>query len=179
MVNKEFTLLCSRAWSLQLLAHLVEGNDARISPMATALGAGRTAISASVTHLTELGYLKKNSGHGHPLRPAYRLTRRGLSVGEWVVQMDELIVPTDWPVVRKSWTLPVLRLAAPTCRFSDFRSQLQPITDKALSDTLKLLGNHQWISRQVDVHSSPPAVSYSPQGTGALLVACLERSYSI
>ncbi len=178
MVNKDFTALCSKAWALQILVALAQGHDPRISPIAHHLGAGRTALTASIQHLITLGYLRRASGHGHPLRPAFKLTVKGQTVADWATQLDSILTPKDWPIARKSWTLPVLRMANTASRFSEFRSQLKPVTDRALSETLKTLGENNWIERQVDADVMPPRVTYSPLGTGELLVPCLVQSYS-
>ena len=145
--------------------------------MAHYFSAGRTSISAALKHLIELGYLRKNPGHGHPLRPQYRLTAKGKRVGAWAFSMDELLKPADWKVARRSWTLPILRESIPSRRFAELRSGLHPVTDRALSESLKVMGDRHWIARRVDAEASPPSVSYVPDGIGRVLVPCIESSF--
>jgi len=179
MVNSDFIFLCSKAWALQILAYMHEQNDPRVSPITHHFSASRTSISAALQHLVELGYLRKNSGHGHPLRPAYVLTGSGKLVGAWAAELDNYLAPDDWSIARRTWTLPVLRQVAPQSRFGELRNQLSPVTDRALSKTLKLLGENQWLNREVDIDESPPGVTYTPQGTGSVLIPALQQSFSL
>jgi len=179
VVNQEFNLLCSKAWSIQILAYMLNENDARISPITHYFAASRTSISAALEHLIQLKYLRKNAGHGHPLRPAYVLTKKGRAVAEWAVELDKKLKPDDWIIARRTWTLPIIRQVYPERRYVELRSSLNPITDRALSETLKVLGKHQWLNRHVDANLTPPSVTYIPQGTGATLVPVLEESLKI
>ncbi len=179
MVNNDFILLCSKAWSIQILAYVHKQNDPRISPITHHFSASRTSISGALHHLVELKYLQRNSGHGHPLRPAYVLTNKGKAIAAWAAELDSLLEPTDWKIARRSWSLPILREMIPTSRYGELRSKLRPVTDRALSETLKNLGENNWLERCVDINRSPPSVSYIPLGTGELLVPALRESLSI
>ena len=179
MVNSEFFLLCSKAWSIQILAYIHAQNDPRISPITHHFAASRTSISGALRHLVDLQYLRKNPGHGHPLRPAYVLTAKGKAIAEWAGKLDEILEPTDWRIARRSWALPILREVIPARRYGELRSKLNPVTDRALSETLKLLGENQWVNRHVDADFSPPSVTYLPIGTGKLIVPILNESLNL
>lgn len=179
MVNKNFAQLCSKAWALQILVYMMQGREPRISPIAHHFSAGRTAITASLQHLIQLGYLQRSGGHGHPLRPAFVLTVKGEAVALWAMQLDEILPPEDWKIARRTWTLPVLRLANPSRRFGELRSQLKPVTDRALSETLKVLGENNWLQRDVNSKTMPPSVSYYPCGTGEILIPYLIESFKL
>lgn len=176
MVNSDFILLCSKAWAIQILAYMHNQNDARVSPIAHQLAASRTSVSAAIQHLIMLGLLQKNSGHGHPLRPAFALTKKGKQVAAWAAELDSYLAPNDWTIARRNWSLPVLRQAIPASRFGKLRAELSPVTDRALSETLKTLGEHHWLDRRVDVDLSPPSVTYFPQGIGEIIVPVLTES---
>ena len=45
--------------------------------MLARLGLSRSMLTASLTQLIEAGWLQRNPGHGHPLRPEYVLTDAG------------------------------------------------------------------------------------------------------
>jgi DNA-binding HxlR family transcriptional regulator len=179
MVNSDFIQLCSRAWALRILSYLGQGRDARISPLAHELSTGRTAITSSMTYLIELGYVQRTKGHGHPLRPAFCLTKKGEVVAQWAIDLDNLLLPQSWDVAAKTWSLPVMRLTNKAPRFAQLRSELKPITDRALSQTLKILASQDWVARAVNVEAAPPEVSYSPCGMGEILIPVLERSFSL
>ncbi|MBX2835671.1 MAG: winged helix-turn-helix transcriptional regulator [Gammaproteobacteria bacterium] len=179
MVNSEFLALCAKAWTLQILAHIVSGQSPRIAPMSHELGAGRTAITSSLEYLIDLGYVRRASGHGHPLRPAYSLTNKGEVVALWAAELDQILSIEEWSIARKTWSLPVLRSTASAQRFGEIRIALQPVTDRALSNTLKLLSENTWIRREVDTEAQPPSVFYSPCGKGQLLTPHLELTYQL
>jgi len=179
MVNKEFIQLCSKAWSLRILSYLGQGHDARISPMAHKLSAGRTAISASTAFLIELGYIQRTKGHGHPLRPAYELTVKGKVIADWAIELDHILTPDSWNIAARNWSLPIMRLTCSSPRFGNLREGLKPVTDRALSQGLKVLTTHNWVARDVNTEAAPPEVSYSPTGMGEILIPCLEKSLSL
>jgi len=154
-------------------------NDPRISPIVHHFSASRTSITNAITHLIALKYMAKNSGHGHPLRPAYVLTSKGKAVAEWAIELSNMLESNDWKIAHRSWTLPVLREIDPERRFGELRAELTPVTDRALSETLKTLGEYSWLHRHVDSGCFPPSVTYVPKGKGKLLVPILAESYSV
>ena len=143
--------LTSRAWSLDILAHLVRGVPGRQAALLSASGASRNALAQSLAHLIDLGLIERNPGHGHPLRPEFRLTELGRKVGAAADQVKQ-ITPKgpDFTVLRRSWTVPVLVISQEPRRFSDLRNALPPITDRALSQTLQQLQAVDWLHRQID-----------------------------
>ena len=177
MVNNDFIQLCSKAWALRILSYLGQGLSARISPLAHELSTGRTAITASIGYLMELGYVRRTKGHGHPLRPAFELTKQGEIVAVWAIELNNILGRENWDVAARTWSLPVMRLTDSAPRFGQLRSELNPVTDRALSQTLKVLTNHDWITRAVNSEAAPPEVSYSPVGMGEILIPCLEKSF--
>ncbi|MEM9667862.1 MAG: winged helix-turn-helix transcriptional regulator [Pseudomonadota bacterium] len=162
MDNSSFVKLCSKAWTLPVLACLAEGTPCRVAPIAAKLGAGRTSVSAAFPHLLELRLLQKNPGHGHPLRPEFELTVDGKALSDWAASVLADMPGKDHAFIRKQWTLPILRLFHRPRRYCDIRSQLQPITDRALSISLKEMTALNWISRTVDDAHAPPQVIYRP-----------------
>ncbi len=162
--------LCSRSWSLKALALINGGCPARVSPLAAAAGCGRTAMSASISHLQTLALLERNPGSGHPLRPEFRLTRKGHALAEWAFELDCLLpAPNDNILYRGKWALPVISTLDPVQRYSQLKRQLPPVTDRALSICLGRLVARRWVKRQVDSNSSPPAVSYCTLNKGRKL----------
>ena len=71
------TLMAGR-WLVPLMAHVGgAGGGSRFAAMLAALGASRSALAASLAALQEAGWLARNAGHGHPLRPEYVVTAAG------------------------------------------------------------------------------------------------------
>lgn len=180
MDNPEFIQLCSRAWAIPILAAMKRHGLGRVSPIASAIGAGRTAATASVMHLIEMGLVDRNTGHGHPLRPEIILTERGHQIAEWAARfMDEADPVHPIKLLMKSWTLPILRCSQRNGQYASLRRALAPVTDRALSLSLKALTAQGWLERSVQVEEVPPSVHYAPAGEAATLIPCLLESWQV
>jgi len=140
-----FVNMTSRAWTIPILAHLHAGVAGRQAPLLAATGASRTAFAQSMDHLIEIGLLERNPGHGHPLRPEFRLTALGITA------------------------VPVLTALHTPRRFNDIKRDLPSITDRALSQSLKTMEVKSWVSRHVDETSRPPKPVYAAVNTGGLI----------
>ena len=168
--------ITSRAWSLPILASLHDGTPGRQAPLLAATGAGRTAFVQSLTHLMEIGLVERNPGYGHPLRPEFRLTERGVEVAHLASRVLHETQNNGQLLVRRAWTLPVLVSLQEPRQFSALRRDLEPITDRALSQSLKSLEDHEWVSREVVVTTRPPKSLYSSINTGAELTRLLRKA---
>ena len=160
--------ITSRAWALTILARLDQGVPARQAPLLAATTAGRTGFGASLQHLVELGLLERNPGHGHPLRPEYRLTPLGREAAR-TARRIVIAVPDDRQsaLLRRSWTVPVVALTQAPQRFSQIRSHLAPITDRALSQSLQELEARDWVRRQIEMSERVPYPTYLAVNTGS------------
>lgn len=158
---KTLVKLTSRAWSLNILALLHEGVPGRQAPLLAQTQAGRTAFASSLEHLLQLGLLEKNPGHGHPLRPEFRLTTRGTACAETASKIVNA-VPDDseFALLRRSWTVPVLALTHTPQRFSTIKATLTTITDRALSTSLQHLEAREWLQRDIDTSERMPHPTY-------------------
>ncbi len=173
MVIKSLVNISSRAWSLDILAYLHRGVSGRIAALQEATGAGRTALSQSIKHLEALGMIERNPGHGHPLRPEFRLTREGKQMAPIADRvLSEISAPPSRALLRKHWSLPVLALTYEPQYFSSLRAALPPITDRALSLTLQGLESQSWLKREVTA-SRPPRPLYQSIGEGARISGIL------
>ncbi|QUS56120.1 winged helix-turn-helix transcriptional regulator [Pseudovibrio brasiliensis] len=159
--------LTSRAWSLNILAHLHAGVPGRQAPLLAASGASRTSFAASLEHLVELKLLERNPGHGHPLRPEFRLTPKGVRAAEIASRIVSAVPnDTEFSLLRKSWTVPILALTATPQRFSSIRTDLATITDRALSASLVRLEEREWIRRDINTTQRVPFPTYCAANTG-------------
>ncbi len=159
--------LTSRAWSLNILALMHAGVPARQAPLLAATSASRTAFAASLNHLLQLGLIERNPGHGHPLRPEFRLTPAGTQAARIASAIIE-VVPDDatHKLIRKSWTVPILALTGTPYRFSAIKSNLITITDRALSSSLHQLEDQDWIRRDIETSGRMPFPTYCATNTG-------------
>ncbi|WP_428640812.1 winged helix-turn-helix transcriptional regulator [Roseibium sp.] len=159
--------LTSKAWSLKILALLHSGVPGRQAPLIAATNASRSSFASSLDHLVQLGLLEKNPGHGHPLRPEFRLTQKGVSAAAIAARIVEIAPEGDaFAVIRRSWTVPILALTASPKRFSVIKSGLGAITDRALSQSIGVLEERLWLTREIDVSQRSPFPTYQAVNAG-------------
>lgn len=164
-----FVNITSRAWALPILSSLHAGVAGRQAPLLSATGASRTAFAQSMDHLIKIGLLERNPGYGHPLRPEFRLTPLGKEAAVLADKIQRVAMKDDHDLLRKSWTLPVLTSLQAPSHFSDIKRNLQTITDRALSQSLKSMEVRKWVHRSVDDVARPPRSIYRAVNTGALI----------
>ncbi|MEQ8745595.1 winged helix-turn-helix transcriptional regulator [Pyruvatibacter sp.] len=159
--------ITSKAWSLKILACLDAGVPGRQALLVAAIGASRSSFTSSLNHLVQLGMLERNPGHGHPLRPEFRLTATGKKAAAMAGRIVKA-VPDDnaFAVVRRSWSVPVLALTTTPKRFTAIKSGLTPITDRALSRSLVVLEETNWLKRDIDLFRRAPVPVYHAVNTG-------------
>ena len=160
--------LTSRAWSLSILAQMDRGVPGRQAALLAATGAGRTAFRQSLDHLNSLGLIERNPGHGHPLRPEFRLTPQGIVIAGLANRIESVVKHSSkQQLLRRAWSLPVLGASREPRYFGEIKNQLAPITDRALSQSLKLLELHQWLRRDVETSDRPVRARYQAANAGA------------
>ncbi len=159
--------LTSRAWSLNILASIHSGVPARQAPLLAATCASRTSFANSLKHLVELNLLERNPGHGHPLRPEFRLTATGIKAATIADRITNAVPnDTEFALLRRSWTVPILALTDRPQRFSGMKSSLIRITDRALSSSLHQLEERDWIQRDIDTSERMPFPTYRAVNAG-------------
>ncbi|MCJ8332669.1 MAG: winged helix-turn-helix transcriptional regulator [Epibacterium sp.] len=164
-----FVNITSRAWAVPILAHLHAGIPGRQAPLLAATGASRTSFAQSMDHLIKIGVIERNPGYGHPLRPEFRLTPLGVSAAKLAKQICLVSQGDDQDLLRRSWTLPVLASLHTPRYFIEIKQDLSPITDRALSQSLKAMEARNWVCRRVDAASRPPRSQYMAVNTGCTL----------
>lgn len=166
--------LTAGRWLLPIMAHIGAANGSRFAAILAGLGLSRSVLAAGIAQLIEAGWLARNPGHGHPLRPEYVLTEGGRPIGAYagrVMQARDTLglAPDDL----SRWALPaVARLAQGAGRFSELRAALTPVTPRALSLALKQLEGAGLIDRALE-GTYPPTASYALTGKGNRLAAAL------
>ncbi len=164
---KTLVNITSRAWSLNILALLHQGVPGRQAPLLAATSASRTSFTSSLRHLLQLELLERNPGHGHPLRPEFRLTPSGIEAAETADRIVK-VVPDDtqFALLRRSWTVPILAVTNVPRRFSFIKSDLATVTDRALSTTLYQLEDREWLQRDIDTSKRVPFPTYHAANKG-------------
>lgn len=161
-------------WLAPLMAHLTDEKGSRFAVMLARLGLSRGMLSASLAQLQEAGWVARNPGHGHPLRPEYVLTEAGVAIGAFcsriMAERAQLgLEPTDLP----RWSLPVIdHLDDEPSRFTALQTALRPVTPRALSLTLKQMMTTRLVSRAL-ADEFPPIAIYGLTGRGRRLAEAM------
>lgn len=169
--------LSAGRWLAPLMALLDQRQGARFAEMLAALGLSRGVLSASLDQLQRAGWIRRNPGHGHPLRPEYVLTAAGPPIAAFSTRLMAArarlgLGPGD--VTR--WTLPLIAaLGHGAARFSELRAVLAPVTPRALSLTLKQAVAAGLVGRALE-DSFPPTAIYALSDRGRSLAAALSES---
>lgn len=163
-------------WTVPVLALLAERSGARFVEMARSLGLPRESLVRTLEAVIAAGWVMRNPGHGHPLRPDYLLTPEGQRIGEGcraviAAQAAEGLPPE----AMTRWSLPVIRLIADGCsRFNAIARALEPVTPRALTGSLKALVGLDLVDRRV-IGGFPPASTYTLTRRGKVIAGAMER----
>lgn len=166
--------LTAGRWLAPLMAHVGAADGSRFAVMLARLGLSRSALAASLRQLEAAGWLVRNPGHGHPLRPEYVLTPAGVPIAAFcrrlMAQRERLgLEPGQLP----RWSLPVVaRLGREAARFSALRLSLRPVTPRALSLTLKRMLVVDLVDRAIE-DEYPPIAIYGLTGRGRRLAQAM------
>jgi DNA-binding HxlR family transcriptional regulator len=166
-------LVASR-WFLPLLALASREEGVRSAALAARLQISRSMLAAVLGRLLDKGWLARNPGHGHPLRPEYILTEAGRPVGAWcerVMEERRNLGPGAEGLGR--WALPLVgRLDRRWERFSWIEAQLSPISPRSLSLALKQLLEIRLVERRLE-DSFPPTALYGLTSRGQRLARAM------
>ena len=173
--DPRFRILLSGRWLIPLMAHLADAGGSRFAAMQAQLGPSRSALTASLDQLTRQGWVARNQGHGHPLRPEYVLTEAGLEIGAFCQRVMATRTRLGLEAGQLSrWSLPVAaRLGRSDERFTSLRTALAPVTPRALSLTLKQMLSASLIRRSLE-ESFPPIPIYGLTTRGRRLADALD-----
>lgn len=172
--DAQLRLLVSGRWLIPLMAHLGAERGSRFAAMLARLGLSRGALAASLDQLREAGWVARNAGHGHPLRPEYVLTEAGAPIAAFAQRMMETRDRLGLePSQLSRWSLPVAaHLRGAEQRFTALRTALAPVTPRALSLTLKQMMGADLVRRSLE-DRFPPIPIYTLTRRGNDLAAAL------
>lgn len=148
-------------WSVPILSEIYDREGARFITLLYRLGISRSVLSSTLDKLISGGFIIRNPGYGHPLRPEYLLTEKGNRIAPFCQEiMNHVKGNKAERLVHSRWAFRILLLMSQkVIRFSELKSRLTPITPRALSEELKRLGTEGYISRKV-IDDYPPTSLY-------------------
>lgn len=162
---------CSQhRWTLPILGHMHRLGGARHIELVTGLRINRDSLRVTLDWLIAEGWIARNPGYGHSLRPEYILTPSGTPLGRPAVEVVEAIeaLGVEDAALRK-WALALVFLTARSpMRFAGLKAALPGVTPRALTVALKALASAGLIDRDVE-EGYPPQVIYRATSKGHLL----------
>ncbi|MCB0826085.1 MAG: helix-turn-helix transcriptional regulator [Armatimonadetes bacterium] len=138
-------------------------------------GATHRGVQLSLDFLIAQGFVDRNPGYGHPLRPEIILNERLLVIESNLV---DLFSPKQWKgeVGKNVWDFALLQsLTEYNGRYTEIRDSLPGITDRALSQRLKALESDGLVWRSITANVRPPRPTYSLSESGTMLAGRIER----
>lgn len=173
-VNR-LAVLFHHKWSAPILAELHADSGAKFVTLIKRLGLSRDSLSTTLATLIAKRWVRRNPGHGHPLRPEYVLTAAGAQLGPWCCKLMAILSALGVEELGlKKWSMPVaLGLQNGLERFSELKAFLPGSTARAIALALKDLQTAGLVERVV-VDDYPPATHYRLARPGRRLGSVLE-----
>ncbi len=153
--------LCHHRWAVPALAELQRSHGSRSVTLVNRLGVSRDSLRRTLEALINRGWVARNPGHGHPLRPEYVLTPAGAELAPWCVRLMTVLAALDaQEIALRKWSMPVaLALRSGRTRFSEVHAFVPGLTARALTLTVKNLQREGLVERLIS-DSYPPATYY-------------------
>jgi len=166
--------LGSRRWAVPVLERFHADNNLRFAQVKHALPIGAESLSRTLEYLVQTGWLKRNEGHGHPLRPEYLLTDIGYIAASRAYNIQQSLEKMNIDSTQLTcWSYPVLALMQQgNNRFSDFENALDRATSRAIAQCLKKLVTLGIVDRHVG-EEYPPSPKYTLTQNGYILAKSL------
>lgn len=161
-------------WTIAILAAL-SGGGARFVEILNRVGLSRDSLSRALEQLIDAGWIIRNPGHGHPLRPEYLLTESGEAMAGVACAIMRTQSHLEIPVKGMTrWTLPLVHvLAAGQNRFSGIERALPEASPRAVSMSLKTATAQRLVKRTV-LDGFPPTTEYLLSENGQYFAEALE-----
>ena len=161
MSMDDLIALSKGRWFIPILAQVHADGGSREAVLRNRLGMSRTMTKRSLDRMVEDGWLQRNSGHGHPLRPEYLVASNSHAIA---IACEAVIVERRRLDLARGgegkWHLPLLAtLVQGASRFSEIEMLLEPVTPRALSGTIKNAVTIGHVERRIDT-GFPPAATY-------------------
>lgn len=153
--------LGQQRWLLLLMAACADRSGFRFVELLNRLNCPRESLVRALAAAQDAGWVARNPGYGHPLRPEYLLTDEGRAIAAAACRIEVVLAAEGiGPADLTRWSLPLLHLlGSGRERFNELVRDLAPATPRALSQSLKALVATGLISREVEA-GFPPASRY-------------------
>lgn len=162
--------LAQGRWAVALLADLAAHDGARFVELLHRLKISRDSLARTLEVVAAEGWIERNPGHGHPLRPEYLLTAEGKRMALLAAKVDMARATIGIePGGLARWSMPIIcSINSGHRRFNDLSRALPLSSPRALSQGLLKLAGQQLLAREL-VEGYPPASLYSLTGQGIVL----------
>ena len=159
--------LVHHRWNIPVIAELYRHSGAKFITLVNHLSVNRDSLSVSLEHLIDLGLVGRNTGHGHPMRSEYLLTKEGVAIGNDCLSLMRIVHRrNEVDLTFRKWSLPlVAAISEHSLRFNELRSALRYATPRAITIGLKSLLRQRWVGRTL-IDDYPPAAVYKLRPKG-------------
>lgn len=167
--------LFHRRWAVPVLAELYADKGAKAVTLTNRLGVSRESLRCALDELVANGWVVRNPGYGHPLRPEYLLTKRGAKLAPICLSLMKTLkrIGVQRTALFK-WSMPIaLALGSDIDRFGELKRNLPGITARSLILGLKEMQSSGLVQRQI-LDQYPPTSSYSLTAKGRRLLPILQ-----
>lgn len=167
--------LFHRKWAAPVLAELYADKGAKAVTLTNRLGISRESLRCTLDELVDNGWVARNPGYGHPLRPEYLLTKRGEKLAPICFSLMKTLKRIGvQQIALLKWSMPIaLALGGGIDRFGELKRTLPGITARALTLGLKEMQSSGLIQRRV-LDQYPPTSSYCLTPKGRRLLPLLQ-----
>lgn len=148
-------------WMTALLAQFAARPGWRFAELLHRCGSGRESLSRTLEAALAAGWIARNPGHGHPLRPEYVVTEAGKQMAQAAEEVMRALEAAGLsPEALTRWSLAALHsLRSGQDRFNLLARQLAPATPRALSMALRNLAANDLVAREIEP-GYPPSSRY-------------------
>lgn len=162
MINQKQYNLFHYRWIIPIIGVLYNQKGAKFVTLLKELKISRSVLTSTLRKLIRQDLVMRNPGYGHPLRPEYILTDKGISLGPFCNDIMMCIIEQKgYHLFQSKWAMQIINLCSKgEVRFSELKSALTPITPRALSEELKSLNSKGFIERKI-IEGYPPLTTYS------------------
>ena len=163
-------------WTMALLADLAAHRGARFVELAHRLALPRDSLARTLRAAGAVGWVMRNPGHGHPLRPEYVLTLEGARLAAGAEPLLAAQAQLGLlPGTLTCWGMPlILTIGSGHSRFNEIAETLATATPRAISQGLQTLTANDLVLRHV-LDGRPSASLYRLTPNGTLLAEAVRN----